>query len=107
MGRELWGKLAPVPRRRIMRDDILSTVVAHLEEVLDEELSAGGEPVSSLELRSDLGVTSLESVNLVMALEESFDIEIADEEIPTLQRVEDVVELVERKLFDRRSGASG
>lgn len=47
-------------------------------------------------LVSDLGADSLDSVEIVMAVEEEFDIEISDAEAEGLQTVGHVVDMVER-----------
>lgn len=46
----------------------------------------------------DLGADSLDTVELVMALEEEFGIEIPDEDAEKLITVEDVVKYIEAKL---------
>lgn len=43
---------------------------------------------------SDLGADSLDLVELIMALEEEFDIEIPDEEAEKIQTVNDAVEYI-------------
>ena len=44
----------------------------------------------------DLGAESLDTVELVMAFEENFDIEVPDEEAEKLQSVADVVAYIEK-----------
>ena len=44
----------------------------------------------------DLGADSLDTVELVMAFEENFDIEVPDEEAEKLQSVADVVAYLEK-----------
>lgn len=44
----------------------------------------------------DLGADSLDIVELVMAFEENFDIEVPDEEAEKLQSVADVVAYIEK-----------
>ena len=44
----------------------------------------------------DLGDDSLDTVELVMAFEENFDIEVPDEEAEKLQSVADVVAYIEK-----------
>jgi acyl carrier protein len=46
----------------------------------------------------DLGADSLDTVELVMALEEEFGIEIPDEDAEKLLTVEDVINYIEAKL---------
>src|ERR1700761_4058791 len=53
----------------------------------------------------ELGIDSMDGVNIVFALENEFDINVPDEEVKTIRNVRDMVEGV-RKLIDR-SGASG
>jgi acyl carrier protein len=45
----------------------------------------------------DLGADSLDVVELVMAFEEAFDIEIPDEDAEKIKVVKDAVEYVEKK----------
>jgi acyl carrier protein len=44
----------------------------------------------------DLGADSLDRVELIMALEENFDIEIPDEQAETLKTVQDAVDYIEK-----------
>ena len=44
----------------------------------------------------DLGADSLDTVELVMALEEEFGIEISDEDAEKIQKVEDVIKFIEK-----------
>lgn len=46
----------------------------------------------------DLGADSLDVVEIVMALEEQFEIEITDEEAQNLNTLKDTVDLVNNKL---------
>ena len=48
------------------------------------------------ELRGDLGLTSLDAVDLVLALEDRYDIELEDEDVAELQTLGDVVDAVQR-----------
>jgi acyl carrier protein len=49
-------------------------------------------------LRDDLGADSLDCVELVMLVEEEFDIEIADEDAENWKTVQDVVSYVESRV---------
>jgi acyl carrier protein len=53
----------------------------------------------SSELMADLGLNSLDVVNLVVAFEDEFDIEIPDTKIKDLITVADIVKVLE---LDRR-----
>jgi acyl carrier protein len=47
---------------------------------------------------ADLGADSLDTVELIMAVEEFFDVEIADEDCEKLKTVEDLTNLVTKLL---------
>ena len=46
----------------------------------------------------DLGADSLDTVELIMALEERFDIEVPDEDAEKMYKVSDVVSYIENRL---------
>lgn len=46
----------------------------------------------------DLGADSLDVVDLIMSLEEEFDVEIPDEDVENMKTVGDIVKYVEAKL---------
>lgn len=48
-------------------------------------------------IADDLGADSLDIVDMVMSLEEEFDMEIPDEEIETMKTVGDIVHYIESK----------
>jgi acyl carrier protein len=48
-------------------------------------------------ITDDLGADSLDVVDMVMSLEEEFDLEIPDEEIETMKTVGDIVKFIESK----------
>ena len=48
-------------------------------------------------ISDDLGADSLDIVDLVMSLEEEFDIEVPDEEIEAMRTVGDIVKFIESK----------
>ena len=67
-------------------------------EVVVEQLSVdAGEVKVESKFVEDLGADSLDVVELVMALEEKFDIEIPDEEAEKIQTVQNVLDYVEAK----------
>lgn len=46
----------------------------------------------------DLGADSLDTVELVMAFEETFDIEIPDEDAEKIQKVQDAINYIKSKI---------
>jgi len=69
-----------------------------IKEVVVEQLSVSPDEVKEdAKFVEDLGADSLDVVELVMALEEKFDIEIPDDEAEKIQTVADVVNYIESK----------
>ncbi|MDR2655023.1 MAG: acyl carrier protein [Oscillospiraceae bacterium] len=46
----------------------------------------------------DLGADSLDIVDLIMSLEEEFDVEIPEEEVDNIKTVGDIVKFIENKI---------
>lgn len=74
---------------------IKSEVISRLAEAVEEKHRLKIQVDS--DLREDLDLDSLRSIELMMDLENVFDIEIEDEEIEVLETVADVIRLVEAK----------
>ena len=73
-------------------------LIDEIKEVVVEQLSVSADEVKDdAKFVEDLGADSLDVVELVMALEEKFDIEIPDDEAEKIQTVADVVAYVESK----------
>lgn len=73
-----------------------------LERIVDivvEELAIDREEVTTdASFIEDLGADSLDVVELVMAFEEEFDVEIPDEDAEEIQTVQDAVDYMEENL---------
>ncbi|MEO0452978.1 MAG: acyl carrier protein [Verrucomicrobiota bacterium] len=69
-----------------------------VRDIIVEQLSVNAEQVT-LEAKfiEDLGADSLDVVELVMAFEEQFSVEVPDEDAEKLQTVGDVVKYIEDK----------
>ncbi|MCE3036795.1 acyl carrier protein [Helicobacter anatolicus] len=67
-----------------------------VKEVVVEQLSVNADQVKpEADFVKDLGADSLDVVELVMALEEKFDLEIPDEQAEKITTVADVVAFIE------------
>ena len=67
-----------------------------IKDLIVEQLGVNADQVTpEAKFIEDLGADSLDTVELVMALEEEFSIEIADEEAEKLQSVGDVIKYIE------------
>ncbi len=64
-------------------------------EFLQARLGLAQTPDDSLDLRDDLGMDSLDAVELVMDLELEYHLEISDDELEKLRSVGDVRRLVD------------
>ena len=69
-----------------------------IQKIICEQLKAKPEEVKSeTSFIEDLGADSLDTIELVMALEEKFNIEIPDEDAEGMNTVDDVIRYVAKK----------
>ena len=74
----------------------MSSIEERVKKIVVEQLGVKEEEVTtSASFVDDLGADSLDTVELVMAFEEEFGIDVPDEEAEKLQSVGDVVRYVE------------
>jgi acyl carrier protein len=72
------------------------TVEQRIRDIIVEQLGVNADQVTSeAKFIEDLGADSLDTVELIMALEEEFGIEVPDEEAEKLQSVGDVIKYIE------------
>lgn len=51
-------------------------------------------------IRSDLGLNSLELINVAVAIEKEFDVEIPDREVANIETLGDAIAVIEKYLDD-------
>lgn len=69
-----------------------------IKSIIVEQLDADENDVTmDANIQDDLGADSLDVVDLVMSIEESFDIEIPDEDVENIKTVGDIVKYIESK----------
>ena len=69
-----------------------------VKDIIVEQLGVTPEQVTpNASFIEDLGADSLDTVELVMAFEEEFSVEVPDEDAEKLQTVGDVVKYIEEK----------
>lgn len=67
-----------------------------VKEIIVEQLDVDADKVvTGANIQDDLGADSLDVVDLVMSLEEEFDIEIPDEAVESIKTVGDIVKYIE------------
>jgi acyl carrier protein len=68
-----------------------------VQEIIVNQLGIDAEEVTLESDIDDLGADSLDFVEILMAVEEEFDIEITDDEAEAIDTVEDLVECIQVK----------
>jgi len=77
----------------------MSTIQERVKKIIVEQLGVSEEQVTTeTSFVDDLGADSLDTVELVMALEEEFDIEIPDDDAEKIATVNDAVGFVESNI---------
>ena len=78
-------------------------IFAKVKEAVSSTLKTEGKEISiEARLIEDLGGDSLDMLELIMSLEEKFEIEVPDEDSETIHTVRDVVEYVKRRLQEAK-----
>ncbi|MBI1921103.1 MAG: acyl carrier protein [Geobacter sp.] len=73
----------------------MSSIDKRVKEIIAEQLGVDeGQVTNDASFMDDLGADSLDTVELVMALEEEFDIEIPDDDAEKIQSVQDAIDYI-------------
>lgn len=76
----------------------MSSVAERVKKIVVEHLGVEAEKVvDTASFIDDLGADSLDNVELVMAFEEEFNIEIPDDAAESIQTVADAVKYIEKR----------
>ncbi|MCW2478166.1 acyl carrier protein [Candidatus Symbiopectobacterium sp. NZEC135] len=74
----------------------MSTIEERVKKIIVEQLGVKSEEVvNNASFVDDLGADSLDTVELVMALEEEFDTEIPDEEAEKITTVQAAIDFIQ------------
>lgn len=72
------------------------TIEERVKKVIEEQLSVNQDQITrEASFIDDLGADSLDTVELVMALEEEFGVEIPDEEAEKITKVGEAIDYIE------------
>ena len=75
-----------------------ANVAEKVKQIVSEQLGVDeAEVTPTASFVDDLGADSLDTVELVMAFEEAFDLEIPDEEAEKIRTVQDAISYIEKK----------
>ena len=78
--------------------DKIKEITEKVKQIISEQLGVEeAEVTPSASFIDDLGADSLDTVELVMALEETFDIEIPDEDAEKIRTVQDAIDYIEKR----------
>ena len=78
--------------------DKLKEISEKVKQIVSEQLGVDeAEVTPSASFTDDLGADSLDQVELVMALEEAFDLEISDEDVEKIRTVQDAIDYIDKK----------
>jgi len=73
----------------------MASIEERVKQIVAEQLGVDEDQVTpDAAFMDDLGADSLDTVELVMALEEEFDVEISDEDAEKIQTVKDAIEYI-------------
>lgn len=69
-----------------------------VKELISEQLDVKADDITEdSNIQDDLGADSLDVVDLVMALEDEFDVEIPEDQVENIKTVGDIVKFIEDK----------
>ncbi|HWW60052.1 MAG TPA: acyl carrier protein [Thermoanaerobaculia bacterium] len=76
----------------------MAGVEERVKSIISEQLGVDGEEVTAEKaFVEDLGADSLDTVELIMAFEEEFGVEISDEDAEKIRKVQDAVSYIEQR----------
>jgi acyl carrier protein len=77
--------------------DKLKEITEKVKQIISEQLGVEeAEVTPTASFIDDLGADSLDTVELVMALEENFDIEIPDDAAEKIRTVQDAIDYIDK-----------
>jgi len=72
-------------------------IIEQVKQIIAEQLGVEeAEVTASVSFVDDLGADSLDQVELVMALEQAFDLEIPDADAEEIRTVQDAIDYIEK-----------
>jgi acyl carrier protein len=76
----------------------MSEVEAKVKKIIEEKLSVNADQITNdAKFAEDLKADSLDTVELVMALEDEFGLDIPDEEAEKIKTVQDAINYIDSK----------
>jgi len=77
----------------------MADIIERVKKIIIEQLDVAGEDVvPTASFVDDLGADSLDQVELIMAMEEEFNVSISDEDAEKIVTVQDAIDYVQKAL---------
>ena len=74
-------------------------VFEKIKAILAEQFDIDEDQITEeTDIQQDLGADSLDVVDLVMTIEDEFEVEVPDDQIETVRTVADLVSFIEKKI---------
>lgn len=84
--------------RRFDKGDVPMSATARVVEIICDQLTLDPSQVTSdSSFLEDLGADSLDIVQLIMALEEEYGLEVSDEDAEKIRTVQDIVDFIDNR----------
>ena len=81
-----------------MEEDTMYDIAEKVKKIIVDQLGVSADEVKpEASFVDDLGADSLDLTELIMAMEEEFDIEIADDDAQKILKVQDAISYIEAK----------
>jgi acyl carrier protein len=72
-------------------------IFEQVKKIIADKLSIDAESIKlESRLAEDFGADSLDAVEIVMNVEDTFDIEVSDDQLTTIKTVKDIVDYIEK-----------
>jgi acyl carrier protein len=79
----------------------MATIAERVKKVVSEQYGIAAEALKeSMNFTKDLAGDSIDSVELIMMMEEEFDIDISDEDAEKIKTVGDIIKFMEKMVGD-------
>ena len=76
----------------------MQDIFERMQKIIADQFSVDPDEITTeTSFEADLGADSVDLVELVMSMEEEFDIEIADEDAQKILKVQDAINYIESK----------
>ncbi|MBC7327447.1 acyl carrier protein [bacterium] len=79
----------------------MTDIAERVRNIVAERLNVNPEEVTLETTFEDLGADSLDVMDLIMELEQEFDIEIPDEDAEKIRTIEDVINYIQTRIQNK------